>query len=60
MPDWLKEAVAAGPAVIFATMWWLERLDRKEANKKLETLSERTLVTLTELKGMLSGKRNGA
>lgn len=56
MPEWLERVAAASPAVIFATMWWLERLDRKEAHAKLETLSERTLILLTELKGLLSGK----
>jgi hypothetical protein len=56
MPDWLERLATASPALIFAAMWWLERSDRKEAYAKLETLSERTLVLLTELKGLLSGK----
>lgn len=56
MPDWLERLATASPALIFAAMWWLERLDRREAYAKLETLSERTLVLLTELKGLLSGK----
>lgn len=56
-PDWIEKLLSAGPAAIFATMWWLERSDRKEASAKLETLSERTLVLLTELKGLLSGGR---
>lgn len=56
MPDWLEKLATTSPALIFAVMWWLERLDRKEAHTKLETLSERTLVLLTELKGLLSGK----
>lgn len=60
MPEWLEKLASAGPAVIFATLWWLERSERKTVSAKLETLSERTLVTLSELKGLLSGKRNGA
>lgn len=60
MPEWLEKLATASPALIFATMYWLERLDRKAAYAKLETLSERTLVLLTELKGLLAGKRNGA
>lgn len=59
MPEWLEKLATASPALIFAFFWWLERLDRKAAYAKLETLSERTLVLLTELKGLLSGKRNG-
>jgi hypothetical protein len=60
MPDWLEKVVAGGPAAILGLMWWLERQDRKAAYAKLETLSERTIVLLTELKGLLSGKRNGS
>lgn len=60
MPDWLEKLATASPALIFATIWWLERSDRKAAYAKLEALSERTHVVLTELKGLLSGKRNGA
>lgn len=60
LPEWLEKVIAGSPALIFATLWWLERSDRKAASAKLETLSERTLVLLTELKGLLSGKRSGA
>ncbi len=61
MPEWLKELATASPSLIFATLYWLERIDRKAAYAKLETLSERTIVTLTELKGLLSGRKgNGA
>jgi len=61
MPEWLEKLATASPALIFAVMWWLERLDRKEAGRDLKALSERTHITLTELKGMLSGKKgNGA
>lgn len=60
LPEWLEKLATASPALIFAALWWLERLDRKAASAKLETLSERTLVLLTELKGLLSGKRSGA
>jgi len=60
MPEWLEKLATASPTLIFAAFWWLERLERKAVSTKLETLSERTLVTLSELKGLLSGKRNGA
>lgn len=59
LPEWLEKLATASPALIFAALWWLERSDRKAASAKLETLSERTLVLLTELKGLLSGKRSG-
>lgn len=59
MPEWLEKLATASPGLIFAVMWWLERSDRKSAYAKLETLSERTLVLMTELKGLLSGKSNG-
>lgn len=59
-PDWIDKLISGGPAAIFAALWWLERSDRKAASAKLEILSERTLVLLTELKGLLSGKRSGA
>ena len=61
MPEWLEKLATASPALIFAVMWWLERVDRKQADKNLNSLSERTVVLLTELKWLLSGKRgNGA
>lgn len=57
MPEFLEKLATASPALIFAVMWWLERLDRKEANRDLKTLSESTVKTLTELKGLFSGRR---
>ncbi len=60
MPEWLEKLATASPALIFAVMWWLERVDRKEAERDLISLSERSLVAFAELKGLLLGKRNGA
>ncbi len=60
MPEWLEKLATASPALIFAVMWWLERVDRKEAERDLKSLSERSLVAFAELKGLLLGKRNGA
>ncbi len=60
MPEWLEKlATTASPALIFAVMWWLERMDRKEAQRDLKSLSERTIVEYSEIKGMFLGKRNG-
>jgi hypothetical protein len=62
MPEWipiLEKIIAGGPAVIFGLLWWLERSDRISKDLKLEQLTERTLVLLTELKGMITGKKLG-
>jgi hypothetical protein len=62
MPEWtgmLEKVIAGGPALIFAVLWWLERTDRISKDLKLEQLTERTLVLLTELKGMITGKKLG-
>jgi hypothetical protein len=62
MPEWtgmLEKVVAGGPALIFAVLWWLERTDRISKDLKLEQLTERMLVLITELKGMMTGKKSG-
>lgn len=62
MPEWtgmLEKVVAGGPALIFAVLWWLERTDRISKDLKLEQLTERMLVLITELKGMMTGKKLG-
>lgn len=46
MPDWIKDVVAAGPAVIFAVMWWMERQERRE-------ILERALTAMLETKSAL-------
>lgn len=46
MPDWLEKLVTASPALIFATMWWLERGERKD-------VMERALTAMIETKGAL-------
>jgi hypothetical protein len=62
MPEWtgiLEKVIAGGPALIFAVLWWLERTDRISKDLKLEQLTERMLVLVTELKGMMTGKKSG-
>jgi hypothetical protein len=62
MPEWtgiLEKVIAGGPALIFAVLWWLERTDRISKDLKLEQLTERMLVLVTELKGMMTAKRSG-
>ena len=46
MPDWLKDVATAGPTLIFATMWWLERQERKD-------ILERSLNAMVETKSAL-------
>lgn len=46
MPDWIKDVATAGPAVIFAAMWWIERQERRE-------ILERALTAMIETKSAL-------
>jgi hypothetical protein len=62
MTEWmgvLEKVIAGGPAMIFGWLWWLERTDRISKDLKLEQLTERMLVLVTELKGMMTGKKSG-
>jgi hypothetical protein len=60
MPEWLEKLVTTGsPSAIFALMWFLEYQKGVKKDAKLEQLTERTLVLLTELKGMITGKKSG-
>lgn len=64
--DWINHLISAGPAAIFATMWWLERSERKEKDKALMELGERGFTiaegaknTLDGIKTLLIAPRNG-
>ncbi len=46
MPEWLDKVITAGPAMIFAAMWWLERSERKD-------IMERALIAMVETKTTL-------
>lgn len=46
MPDWIKDIATAGPAVIFAALWWVERTERRE-------ILERALTAMIETKSAL-------
>lgn len=41
-------------------LWWRSDSERRETQVKLENLSERCIVVMTELKGLLSGNRGPA
>lgn len=64
--NWINQLVSAGPAAIFAALWWLERQDRKEKDKALMDLGEKgftalegTKSTLDVLRTLLIPPRNG-
>lgn len=57
MPDWLKDLATAGPAAIFAVMWWLERSERKDNAEKFWTAMVETKSALQALSSLL--KPNG-
>lgn len=54
MPDWIKDAITAGPAVIFATMWWMERQERREIMKESLTAMIETKTALQALASILA------
>lgn len=59
MPPELLDLIAKGGAAlspIFAFLWWLERSERIALQANLSSLSERTLVLMTELKGLVTGR----
>lgn len=42
-----------GPGVIFAVLYYLERDERKDAQKELKQLSRDTITALTEMKSLV-------
>lgn len=50
----LVRAAGAMAAPIFAILFWLERDERKDAQKELREVSNATAVALNELKMMIS------
>jgi len=50
--EWVSKAGAVA-APIFMFLWWDERSDRKELQKKLDALAERTIVAMVEFKSLL-------
>jgi hypothetical protein len=56
MPPELMELIKAGGAAIapiFAVLWWLERQDRTALQGKLDLMTERVIVAMTETKSSL-------
>ena len=53
-------------ALLFCTLWWFERDERKDAQKELKSVAEKSTIAMTELKVLISqlyvifGNKNGA
>ena len=59
MPDWVKDIATAGPSVIFAVMWWLERSERKEIMERSITAMLETRAALAALSFVLTPRTRG-
>ncbi len=53
MPDWLEKVVTAGPAFIFAVMWWLERTERREEREEHKTVSRDMITAMLKTENTL-------
>ena len=59
-PETILDALTKyGPGAIFAFMWWLERSERVALQANLASLAERTIVLMTELKALVTGRNPG-
>lgn len=57
------EYIKAGGGILSPFLFWLwlrSETERRSVQDKLDNLSERTIVLMTELKGLLSGKGSHA
>lgn len=54
IPDWLKEMATASPALIFAVMWWLERLERKHEREEHKTVSREMINAMVKTENTLA------
>jgi len=54
IPEWLKEIATAGPALIFAVMWWLERTERREERKEHKTVSRDMIDAMVKTENTLA------
>lgn len=53
MPDWLDKIVTGGPALIFATMWWLERQERRQERDEHKTVSRDMISAMIKTENTL-------
>jgi len=50
--EWVSKAGAVA-APIFMFLWWDERSERRDLQKKLDALAERTITAMVEFKSLL-------
>lgn len=63
LPEWFEKLATAGPAFIFAVMWWLERTERREERAEHKTVARdminamvKTENTLATIGNVFAGK----
>lgn len=54
LPDWLEKVATAGPAFIFAVMWWLERAERKQERNEHKTVSRDMIEAMVKTENTLA------
>ena len=55
MPPELFEILkSGGPAAIFAFLWWIERVERKELSDKLNEMGRDVIAAMGETKAALN------
>lgn len=53
-PEWLDKLAAAGPAVIFAFLWWQEREERREERAEHKTVSRDMIKSMDKVEATLA------
>lgn len=54
LPEWLEKLATAGPAFIFAVMWWLERSERKQERDEHKTVSRDMIEAMVKTENTLA------
>lgn len=54
LPEWVERLATAGPAVIFAAMWFLERQERKQEREEHKTVSRDMIKAMVKTENTLA------
>ena len=54
LPEWLEKLATAGPAFIFAVMWWLERTERKQERDEHKTVARDMIEAMVKTENTLA------
>lgn len=54
LPEWLDKLATAGPAFIFAVMWWLERTERKQEREEHKTVARDMIEAMVKTENTLA------